>query len=172
MAIVSLLIKSGASVNAATDRGSTPLHEACESGRIDTSVVSLLVESGAPLEAATLYGVTPLFMACMVGKSKIASFLVRSGASLNALTFDGYSPLKIACEGGHGEVVLEIMKYASETQIRDSFRALLENARKWFDEKKRKWGAKPLSSFLTEDVMDDLEYKLANNRENNIKGAR
>jgi len=167
--IASLLISQDAKVNKADSAESTPLHAACYGGY--ESIASLLISQGAMVNKANNAGFTALHAACYGGYVSIVRELLMNGADLNAAeTGTSSSPMKIACQRGQGEVVLEILEFASKIQSRDSFRLMLENARKWFVESGRGRGS--LSTVLSEDVMDSLEYNLSINIENNEKGAR
>ena len=73
------LIDQGADVHAKySSRGSTPLHNACESGRAE--VVKALLEKGADVQAKTSNGCTPLLLACRDGHDDIAAMLRAKGA--------------------------------------------------------------------------------------------
>lgn len=76
-AVVEVLLKSGANVNAKASRdGETPIHKAI--ARRDIEVVKLLVEYGADVNAISKSGVTSLYFAR--GSSAISELLKEHGA--------------------------------------------------------------------------------------------
>ena len=76
--IASLLLKSGANVNARQMQGVTPLHSAAHNGRLDLS--ELLISQGADINAKTDDGQTPLAMALEKKFDETAEYLRSMGA--------------------------------------------------------------------------------------------
>jgi len=67
--IVSLLIKSGGSVNATMHDGSTPLHQACQFG--SSEIVRELLVNGADINATRKDGDVPLILACAWARGEV-----------------------------------------------------------------------------------------------------
>ena len=80
-----------ADVNATTDYGYTPLHQAASRGR--APVVSILIAAGAEVNAKNIDGDTPLHRAARYGHASAVSILIASGAEVNAKNIDGDTPL-------------------------------------------------------------------------------
>jgi len=165
--IVSLLLSRGASISKCSRSGQTPLFMACKMG--SQSIVSLLISKGASVNFSNNAGTSPLLVACSSGHALIVRELLEHGGDLKKNDGDGMTPLHVACYWGRGEVVVEVLKYISETSSRDYFRSELENVRRWWI---KGMGGRILSSYLSEELMESLEYSLSINRENNEKGAR
>ena len=79
--LVHTLIKKGADVNAKTNDGDAPLHNAhsCEA-----KVIRLLIENGADVNASGKYGKRPLYMAALLGSFENLILLIEKGADVNA----------------------------------------------------------------------------------------
>jgi len=79
--IVELLIAEGADVNAKSDSGSTPLHDAAINGRKE--VAELLIANGADVNAIIVsgrnQGKTPLDMTIRLRRTETADLLRKHG---------------------------------------------------------------------------------------------
>lgn len=82
--VAALLVKAGASVNAATHTDIYPLHAASENGYAD--IVRLLVLNGALVNVRDYQGFTPLHLAARSNFGAICGLLWRHRADINALT--------------------------------------------------------------------------------------
>jgi hypothetical protein len=97
--IASLLIASGANVNARNDKGMSPLQIAAVKSRID--VVSLLLENGAAINASDNEGRTSLHNAATNGDSEIVELLLKKGANSETKDKYGQTPLQKAIDYHH-----------------------------------------------------------------------
>jgi ankyrin repeat protein len=84
-AMIDLLVKAGASVNAASSNGTTPLMLAAASGKADA--VKTLLTAGADVNAKdTTLGQTPLMFAAALNRDAAIRVLAANGADLKATT--------------------------------------------------------------------------------------
>ena len=118
LAVVKLLLDSGAAVNGIRQPELTPLHYAAGNGH--KAVVDLLLSKGAKTDVRTESGVMPLHIAVSKGYELVAKDLLEAGAPVNAqvgqgvnhstssLSYElgtGQTPLQIACEKGYHTLV-------------------------------------------------------------------
>ncbi len=107
--IVTLLIESGADLNATDDMGNTPLHMAAFG---ETEIVKLLLEQGADVNAVNDAGETPLHKAVQYPEYEIVRELLRHGADKNRHNAQGLTPMQIAEERGWA-ILVELLKSAA-----------------------------------------------------------
>jgi ankyrin repeat protein/L-ascorbate metabolism protein UlaG (beta-lactamase superfamily) len=99
-----LLDAEPALIQAADDKGRTPLHLAAFNGRDD--VVALLIRKGAEVDRReTHYDLTPLHMAAWKGHAGAARLLLEAGADLNARERDNETPLYYAATADSIETI-------------------------------------------------------------------
>ena len=105
-ATVQLLLQSGADVNAANDRGWTPLHQAAY--RNDPEMVQLFLDAGASLDRLTHgAGETPLAVAAFGGHRECADVLAEASvvpANLKIAASVGRRDLIATCFYANGEL--------------------------------------------------------------------
>lgn len=107
-AIIELLIKSGAEVDATHQRGGTALSIACYNGHV--RAVELLLDAGADVNVKDQAGWTPLICACVNGHTPIVKLLLAAGAEVNAKDAGGRTPWRVASDSGHWATVKELLK--------------------------------------------------------------
>lgn len=102
LALVKLLLESGAHPDAATPEGVTPLCFSIAKG--DVSVVELLLEHGADINGLKDSGFTPLHLCLQAGGSiELVKELVKAGADVNVSNVNGITPLFRAIYDGSTE---------------------------------------------------------------------
>ena len=95
-ALVELLIKHGAKVNAKASDGSTALHAAAEAGA--TATVMALLHAGADVDARDGDGLTALAYAVTCEHGDVVAVLRKAGADPHVADDDGETPLSAASE--------------------------------------------------------------------------
>jgi ankyrin repeat protein len=115
VALVNMLIKSGATVNLAKENGATPLHMASQNGKLE--VVKALIEAEAKVNQATEDGATPLHMASHDGNLEVVKALIEAKAKVNQATEDGCTPLYVASECGKLEVVKALIEAKAKVNL-------------------------------------------------------
>jgi len=103
---VELLISGGADVNAASNRGTTPIIVASRFGR--TKPVEKLLATGADVNASTAEGWTALHHASKSGHTAIVELLIESGADTDRASDDGWTARRLA-ETAHHHAILELL---------------------------------------------------------------
>jgi ankyrin repeat protein len=99
-------------VNAKTDLGNTPLHQAAFHGH--KGAASLFIANGAEVNAKDFFGRTPLHLAAMGGHKEIVELFITNGADLNAKGFGG-TPLDWAIEWGETKTADLLRKHGGKT---------------------------------------------------------
>lgn len=116
--MASLLIKSGADVNARNIRGITALMQAASEGHNKT--VKLLIESRADVNAQEASGLTPL-MFSIPGKTETMKLLINSGADVNRATSTGRTALISAARSGDADAVKLLLDKGADIRVKDSW---------------------------------------------------
>ena len=91
--VAAVLLDRGAEVNAKTNNGWTPLHEAALNGH--ATVAALLLDRGAEVNAKTNNGWTPLHEAALNGHATVAALLLDRGAEINSKDNNGRTPFQL-----------------------------------------------------------------------------
>ncbi len=117
LAQMETLLKQGATVNAATEDGWTPLYGAALEGH--EAVARLLLEKGAHVNAATKDGVTPLHGAAWKGHEVVARLLLEKGAHVAARNQDQRTPLHLAAEQGHAGIIALLLAHDAYVGVKD-----------------------------------------------------
>ena len=99
------LLRSGADVNWATDRGYTPITSASYMGHVE--VVKLLLETpGVEMNNAGKEGFTALHSAAKRGNVEVVRALLEvDGIDVNTVNMFGFTPLNSAAREGNTEIV-------------------------------------------------------------------
>src|SRR6185436_7376036 len=114
---VSRLLDRGAAVDARAVDGTTALHWAVRSERLDT--VRALLESGADASAADRYGVTPLYLAAENGNADVIAALLDRGADVDARDPEfEQTALMLAVREAHPEVVALLLDRGADVDAR------------------------------------------------------
>jgi cytochrome c len=112
--IITLLAKSGADVDIATDALGTPLHAAARFGYV--APAATLLAHGVEVDSRNRDTATPLHLAAQAGKAAVVKLLIEHGADVNAqgagpkgevfgIPAGGlFNPLHLASYEGHIEV--------------------------------------------------------------------
>ena len=133
LAVVKVLLDSGAAVDGLQQPGLTPLHYAAANGH--KTIVDLLLSKGAKPDAQTEDGVTPLQLAARKGYEEVAKALLGAGAPVNAATKRGSSsdtedlqysigagqtPLHLAVIAGYPGTVELLLAKGADVNAEDS----------------------------------------------------
>jgi ankyrin repeat protein len=116
----SFLIK-GASLEAVSKKGMTPLHIASLLG--NDEVVQILLNVGANFEAraeCVTSSDTPLHVACQHGYLAVVKLLVENGADLDAKNGDGYTPESLAESRGKFAIARFLKEKKEEASVQGS----------------------------------------------------
>jgi len=126
--IASLLISSGAKVDAKGPSGRTALYEAVRDGHLD--FIRFLIETGAAVNIRDKEGASPLDYAVWSGSVDSVALLLAHGARLNELESQtGATPINEAAFVGHTNVVRYLIQFHPDLATPDKRGyAPLENA--------------------------------------------
>jgi ankyrin repeat protein len=104
IAMVELLLNSGAAVDLKNFDGQSSMHLACKAANV--KMVKCLVRHGASLEQMCCDGFLPIHLAVTSGSPKLVRYLCGLGVNLEATTRPRrYTPLQMACSQSTSEVV-------------------------------------------------------------------
>ena len=119
---VRLLVDSGASINAKTNKDLIPLHLACCNLKGGVASVQLLLDRGTDIKARTNTDWTPLHYAARYSTESTVKLLLDHGASIEAKTNKDLIPLHLACynlEGGVASARL-LLDHGTDIGARDN----------------------------------------------------
>uniref|UniRef100_A0A1A8V4Z9 Ankyrin 3b n=1 Tax=Nothobranchius furzeri TaxID=105023 RepID=A0A1A8V4Z9_NOTFU len=102
-----LLLKHGASIQAVTESGLTPIHVAAFMGH--ENIVHQLINHGASPNTSNVRGETALHMAARAGQSDVVQYLVQNGARVDAKAKDDQTPLHISSRLGKHDIVQQLL---------------------------------------------------------------
>eukprot|EP00903_Cladosiphon_okamuranus_P015238 g14084.t1 len=101
--MVSLLCREGASVNAVTDQGCTPLDEAAIGGYAAST--RALLAAGADVSMRCHRGLSALHRAAVSGNADIVMAIVEHGADVNAVGAAGHTALHLAAADNNAAAI-------------------------------------------------------------------
>ena len=112
-AVMQVLIDAGADVEAKDDMGCSPLHFACEAGKLE--IVQMLVEAGADVCVVDGNGIPGLLIAAAGGHTETVRYLVGlRGVDVNHRDIAGHTALKHARLNGCAGVEKVLLKHGAE----------------------------------------------------------
>jgi len=116
--LVALLLERGASVDAKTDRGATPLLYAMCAG---TQVAKALLERGADANSTSGSGLTPLLAATDCENLPLVELLLTSGSDSNAkwTKEGGKTALHMAAAAGNVALAEVLLKHKANANLTD-----------------------------------------------------
>jgi ankyrin repeat protein len=117
MAIVRMLVESGAPVNEKGYVGHSALRIASRNGRLD--IVKYLIGKGAEIDSKGDDQATPLESAAGKGHLEIVHVLVEQGAKVNHQDKEGDTPLGEAARSGHMEVIQYLLSKGADTSLKN-----------------------------------------------------
>jgi ankyrin repeat protein len=109
------LLRAGADLNAANERGLTPLMRAAGWGQL--AVLRLLISRGADMNAKSRDGHTALTASASWGHLEVTRCLLNNGADVNSRVADGWTPLMWASSKGHLEVVRLLLQRGADSDL-------------------------------------------------------
>ena len=118
---VESLLKSNIDVNIrGTEKGDTPLNEACFNN--DIELVKLLIEYGADINVKEISDSShmprsPLMSACFVGFEDAAKLLISKGADINYIMNGDYTALGESLMVGHYKIAYFLLLHGADYKI-------------------------------------------------------
>jgi ankyrin repeat protein len=121
VALVDLLLQSGADVHGKDIEGKTAFERVIQSTLqydVPIQIVKSLVDAGADLETRHFHGCTPLSIAAIKGDPVVLQWLLEKGSQVNAPDEFGVTPLMQAAMYGHREAVEWLLRYDAEVNAK------------------------------------------------------
>ena len=116
-AIVKLLLKYGANVNAQSSTGRTALFVHTQMNRYEA--VKALLNAKADPNIRANDGSTAAYTAAKENRIAILRLLIKSGAKVDIPLKNGKTPLMVASQNGHQDIVELLLKNGANVKIRD-----------------------------------------------------
>jgi ankyrin repeat protein len=114
IAMVELLLNSGAAVELKNFHRRSPMHLACKIGNVE--IVRCLVKHGGSLDQMCGNGFLPIHLAVTSGSPELVRYLCDLGVNHEATTISGRdTPLQMACSQSTSEVVQVLLRMGART---------------------------------------------------------
>ncbi|NGZ11896.1 MAG: ankyrin repeat domain-containing protein [Nitrospira sp. LK70] len=114
---VETFLGQGVNVQAADERGVTPLFLAAKHGHRD--VAALLLRQGAAMDHARQDGGTPIFIATQEGQRDVVALLLDNGADVNAQArIGGVTLLHIGAYRGDRKIIILLLQHGADKNAR------------------------------------------------------
>lgn len=120
LALTTLLLDHGASLNSPSTDGWTALHKAADDGNLD--MVKVLARRGASMSRSSARGLTALHRAAGRGHVDVLRYLLRHGARVDYTSSDGWTPLHGAAAAGRTEAVSFLLQYHATNTVVESIK--------------------------------------------------
>lgn len=117
-AVVALLLRRGADIEARTDDKRTALMLAAYCGY--TEMAALLLDQGASTKPHNDYGCTALILACYTGHTTTAALCLDAGANIEFKHVNGSTALLLAAQNGHTDTVAWLLRRGAEVEARSN----------------------------------------------------
>ena len=121
--VLAALLDAGASLEAKTAIGETPLHVAARMAERPEAVVAFLLDRGADVSARDDDGWTPLHGAATAGHASVIRMLVAAGAEVDARDHRTFTPLLLLADwGGEPEAARALVDLGADVRALDRWR--------------------------------------------------
>lgn len=111
------LLNHGASINAVTPEGVTPLMYAAQRGNLD--MVKLLVLNGADINLTNYNGESALLGASLADQEDVCNYLIQQGAAIDSSDNKGITPLMHAAAGNYYYLADMLLYYGARKDLTD-----------------------------------------------------
>ncbi len=109
------LLRKTYPVNGVDNFWDTPLHRACERGRLGV-VLELLKDEKTKINKPDDDEKTPLIVACFDGNYDVAATLIHAGADLDSMDINDNTPLSISLNNGHYDIAELLLNEGAAVQ--------------------------------------------------------
>lgn len=117
--VLSILLRSGAAVEARDFFGNTPLHLASCAGQI--AAMQALFNYGASTKALDVFGNTPVHIASISGQEAAINLLVKRGADVDTENYQSHTPLFYAYRNGYADITAILRRHTREVAAPEDY---------------------------------------------------
>ncbi|XP_067685768.1 ankyrin-3-like [Haliotis asinina] len=110
MAVLKLLVETGANLSVLDNADNNILHIACMEGNLEI-VKYLIPRKIIDIDSRGGRGTTPLMLAARFGKMEMFNFLLKTGANISKKDDDGENTLHKSCKGGNVDIVKDVITH-------------------------------------------------------------